>query len=83
MVISTKSKKIHIKINPGSKTKTGNRENRSLKYKVIEDKRKNMLSPIKLHQTWCTVEKSDPLVATEKRPSLFHVVEAFSKSLLG
>lgn len=81
--MSAKSKKIHIKMNPGSKTKTGKRENRSLKYKVIEDTRENMLSPIKLQQTWCTVEKSDPLVATEKRPSLLHAVEAFSKSLLG
>jgi len=71
-------------MNPDSKIKAGNRENRSLRDKVTKDEHKNMLSPIKLEQAKCNVVKIHHLVITEKRFSSFHILKAFSRvDLLG
>lgn len=71
-------------MNPDSKIKTGNRENRSLRDKVTIDEHKNMLSPIKLQQAKCNVVKIHLLVITEKRFTCFLIVKAFSRvDLLG
>ena len=62
--------KYRLKMNPGSKLKSGNGENRSLRGKFTRDQCKNMLSPIK---SKCTVVKIYHLVMTEKRFSSVHV----------